>query len=910
MRRQTAYTIIAVAALLIVSACSTKYNTWYSRHYQMLTSEFNVLFNGNEAYKNGINTIRQQYKNDYGHILPVYEFSDAQTANAASADMETALKKAHKLIQLHSISTKPKSKQGETEKEKRFRAQEEFNPLVDDAYLLIGKANIVMHEELEAIDVLDFIGRKFPTDRTAYEGKIWKAIAYTQLKQYISALTALESYDLDGLAPADLYGQYMAAYANVLIEQKQYDKAIHYISEAAKNADCKHNRRRYKYILAQLYRQVGENDKAAPIFLELSKSMGDYDMTFAAKLDLATVATTPEELAAAEKKLQKMARDDKNIEQLDQIYYAIGKMDENKGNEAQALTDYKKSIELSVANDNQKGLSFLAQANIYIKQPTYIEAGQAFDSAAVFLNKNNERQKEAANNAKRYNPLVKELIVIRDQDSLMRIAQLPPAERDKFIQDILDEAERQERAKREAAEAAEEEGMSQSDFYNVTRNSTGTSGTLWYFYNTTMVNAGKSTFISKWGRRPNEDNWRRSNKNSNIFNADEEEQPENGLGNAEAEGGRASEDVAATNQTAQRPTRELLMSNLPLTQQQQNDANARIDKSLFASGVILYDDIKDYQSAIAQLQRLLSRNPKYDCADCYNALVLLYLAQSKLDAKADAAQTAQNIKQYYPDSQFAQYLNQPNYLEAQSIAKAELEARYEHTYSSYLSANYAEAISTASTMLSQNADTVYTPKYLLVRSLSYAKMANTADFRTDLTTIVTNYPNGEEAKLASKLLAMLNEGKTPVRAEQYNSPLNENGQYADATNVQEKTFAYNADTTHTVVCIIDNGLQTEAQFTVADYNFSNYLLEDLDIQTLTLADERQVLIVSGFSNKTEAMNYFYAVRDKSWWHDLTSATLPEIYVVSDNNLRLVLLSSIGEEYEKFFSKFYLNKIAE
>jgi len=119
--------------LLTIVACSTEHNTWYSRHYQTLTSEFNVLFNGNEAYKSGILAIQKQNVNDYSYILPVYEFSDAQVANAGSADMETALKKAHKLIQLHSITVKPKSKQNETERQKKFRAQDEFNPLVDDA---------------------------------------------------------------------------------------------------------------------------------------------------------------------------------------------------------------------------------------------------------------------------------------------------------------------------------------------------------------------------------------------------------------------------------------------------------------------------------------------------------------------------------------------------------------------------------------------------------------------------------------------------------------------------------------------------------------------------------------------------------------------------------------------------------
>lgn len=891
--------------LLTIVACSTEHNTWYSRHYQTLTSEFNVLFNGNEAYKSGILAIQKQNVNDYSYILPVYEFSDAQVANAGSADMETALKKAHKLIQLHSITVKPKSKQNETERQKKFRAQDEFNPLVDDAYLLIGKANVVKHEEEEAIEVLDFLARKFPTDRTAYEGKIWKAIAYAQLGQYISALTALESYDLDGLAPADLYGQYMAAYGNVMILQEEYQKATHYMEEAVNGADNKHDKRRYKYILAQLYRQVGNNAKAAPLFLELSKGLSDYDMTFAAKLDLATVATTPEEILAAEKKLQKMSRDAKNEEQLDQIYYAIGKMDENRGRADKAVGNYKKSVSASVNNDNQKGLSFLAQADIYIKEPTYIDAGIAFDSASIYLNDKNVRKKDATQQAKKLNPLVKELLTIREQDSLLRIAQMPSSERDNFINNILERAQEEERARQEAAEALSEESMSQADYYNLTRNASNTNNTQWYFYNATMISAGKSTFISKWGRRANEDNWRRSNKSSNIFDSLQDDVLERRSADADSVENNQSEPEKVV--APQRLTRETLLAGLPLTQQQQDEANQMIDNALFNSGVILYDVINDYPSAIKQLQTLLNRNPKHNCTHCYDALVMLYFAQNKVDDKSGAQLIAQQIKQQYPDSQFAQYLSQTDYFEKQNIVKAEQELKYTKTYSDYLNSNYSEVIALATNALSQTSDTVYAPKYLLLRSLSSAKQANVSIFKADLTTITTTYPNGEEAQLARKLLALLDEGKMPVRATEYKSPLAESGRYTDNVNVAKATYEYNADTTHTIICLIDRGLQNEAQFAIADYNFSNYLLEDLDIQSIALADKRQVIAVSGFANKTEAMNYFYAVRDKSWWSSLTQAVVPEIYVVSDNNLRLVLLSSIGTEYETFFGEFYLNK---
>src|SRR3546814_8570548 len=36
----------------------------------------------------------------------------------------------------------------------------------------------------------------------------------------------------------------------------------------------------------------------------------------------------------------------------------------------------------------------------------------------------------------------------------------------------------------------------------------------WYFYNTTALSQGYSEFLRRWSNRPNENNWRRSNKQS------------------------------------------------------------------------------------------------------------------------------------------------------------------------------------------------------------------------------------------------------------------------------------------------------------------------------------------------------------------------------------------------------------
>jgi outer membrane protein assembly factor BamD (BamD/ComL family) len=896
---------IIITLTLLAGACSTKKNTWVSRNYQALISNYNVYYNGATAFDNAITRIKDRYTNDYSHILPVYEFADEKAYKAGSSEVETALKKAHKLIQLHSITVKPQRKDQATEKQKRFYAQEEFNILIDDAYLLIGKANVVNHSEEEAIEIFDYLSRKYEGAKTCYEGKIWKAIAYTQTGQYANAQSALESYDLDGLAPIELYPEYMAAYANIYITQQKYSEAIPYMEKAALEIKDKHCRRRYKYILAQLYRNAGRNADAAPLFLALSRGVKDYDMAFAAKLDLATVATTDEELQKAEKTLGKMSRDAKNEEQLDQIYYSLGKLEDGKGNTAKAISHYRKSIETSKTNDNQKGLSFLALADIYKEIPQYIEASESLDSAAFYLDDANIRKKETETLAKDYAPIAIELRIIKEQDSLLRITNMSTKERERFIENIIEEHERLIREREEARLAEEEQGMTQSDFYQIT-GSMGrpTSGSTWYFYNQTMISAGKSTFASKWGKRKNEDDWRRSDKTSVTADINTATDDNGTSADDNANADSTSIATAPTNTKSDNISKETLMAGLPLTESAKQSCYLKIDNALFNSGAMLYETLQDYTMASKQLKEQTTRFTQSE--NRYNALVLLYFAQYKNNDFDGATTTSEIIRREYGNSTFASYLNTPDYFEEQAATRAEREMQYENTYHAYLSNNYNDAISKATLALHDTSNIKYEAKYLLIRALSHAKSAQTTQFKNDLVSITQRYSGTAEDSVALKLLALLEQGNEPKLATPYKSPFTElSGKTLDGQQTGE-TYEYRPDTTQSVICIVDNGMQNEAQFSIADYNFTNYIIEDFDIKIVYLADKRPAIIIRNFKDTKNAMSYFYTIREQQFWKQLTTESIPTIYVVSDNNIRQLLLTSAGEDYKTFFEKHYLN----
>lgn len=891
--------VAALAAALALAGCSTKRNTWFSRGYQRLTSRYNVYYNGVEAFEAGLGNIRARTRDDYSQVLPVYEFSDRGAAAVAQGDMETALRKAHKLVQLHSITVKPARKDGPmTDEERRFRAKSEFNAYVPMAYLLMGKANVVIHEEREAIETFDYLSRRHEGEPTAYEGKIWASIAYTQLGLYNNAIATLKSYDIDGVAPASLYAEFQAAYANVHIAQGQYAQAIPYMTRAAAEIRGRHLRHRYAYILAQLHRAVGDKAKAAPIFLALSRVVGNYDMSFAAKLDLATVASSGEELRQAEKSLRKMARDPKNADNLDQVFYAIGNLEVNKGRRAAAVDAFWNSVRQSAGNDNQKGLSFLALADIYQSDPLYIDASEALDSAAAYLLPSNARRGEAVSRARLLAPLAEQLRIVRDNDSTLALARMPSGERNAVLDNMARLHNERLDAEQEAREAEMMGGMSQSDFYQVEQGQQRTGQSSWYFYNNQLVAAGKAAFRSRWGARRNEDNWRRADKSSSGMGVADAEAADDDSSILERMRARAAE---PQDMSRQRWSREMLLRGLPLTAEAQEANEGQTARAMLRSAELLYDDLGDYALCAKQLEEYLRRFGGGG-AD-YDALTLLYFAKRRAGDAAGASRASADIVARFPQSLMARSLADPSFLRRRQDAHESRERHYRDTYAAYLASDFARAEQMAAEALA-GADIGQRPQYMLVKAMANAKLGRGDAFRAGLEEITALCPATPQDTLARRLLELLDKGLEPVRHQDYDSPLSRVADVGGDAEAARVEYVYRPDTAHVVLCVVDKGMQNDALFAVADYNFTNYLLTDYDIATPTIHGGTPAVVVSAFRDRGEAEVYFYALREQSFWRRLSSSPIPKIFMMSVDNMRLCALSGIDERFLDFMKTHY------
>src|SRR6056297_4303643 len=137
--------------VFLIVACSTEKNTPITRTYHNVTSIYNILFNGKESFREGMEKYDKAYSDDYSRILPVFTYGDENMAGSIQPQMDRTIEKCSKVISLHSITVKPEAKKSVmSEKEKAFYQQSEYNKYVDNSYLLMGKAQFYSNKYLEA----------------------------------------------------------------------------------------------------------------------------------------------------------------------------------------------------------------------------------------------------------------------------------------------------------------------------------------------------------------------------------------------------------------------------------------------------------------------------------------------------------------------------------------------------------------------------------------------------------------------------------------------------------------------------------------------------------------------------------------------------------------------------------------
>jgi len=801
---------LLVFLLVLMGSCKTTKNTFLNRNFHNTTTRYNWYFNANESYKSGVKKLQDQNKDDYNQLLRIYPGGTKSDAQSIAPQMDKSLKKCAKAINKHSMLIKGK----------------EYNRWIDNSYLLIGKSYFYKQEYTKAIEAFRLVTRQFVGDITSYEAFIWLINTYVEVRDFGSADLVIENVLMDETFPQDLNQELSLALANYHIAIQDYDLAIEELNTAVSLTKKKRDKSRYLYVLAQLYSSQYNFALATEYFTKVIRTSPDYEMVFNAKINRArsfdTSAGNSEAIIA---ELQKMLKDDKNIEFLDVIYFGLAELNNRQNKLNTAIPLYEKSVSSSVKNDAQKALSSVILADIYYDQQNYRPAQAYYDTAVAFMDPNNQRYKNAQQKKFTLTELISNLDIIEKQDSLQRIALMPEKERLTFIDNLIIKLQEDERLQREL----ENQRRSENNFFNDPSqslnkfNTNQNRGGGWYFDNPNTLSFGFSEFNRKWGKRKLEDNWRRSNKKT--------------LSVEEALADTIEEDVFDP------MSRDSYIKNLPLSIDAMKESNNMIIEAYFDAGVIYKEQLNDAPQSIKTFEELNKRFPYSQ-----NRVMVLYFLHRLHDEKGNidfAKDYKDMLIKEFPNSDYTKLIMDPSYIEELSAANTSLESSYEQAFSLYTKSKYSECIAICKRVNTKNPNNILFPNFDFLNTLATAHKADKNTYIANLEQIIQKYPKHSVAESAKEILTLLN-------LEVETEALSDFG--------GDSPYVVKPDAAHYFILLFnDYDLELSvAKSTLSDYHSEYYRLDRLNISSLLFSEHTHLITIREFGNQAKAMEYYQA----------------------------------------------------
>ena len=951
--------IIALLILVVLLVgCSTKENTASTRFWQSFTTKYNTYYNGHEAYKEGLQSKENTNKDNYTKLLPVFLVGNEASRNAGSGQFDVTIEKCEKAIRTHSIKRKPvlNANKTLTPEMKAYLKRKEFNPFLKNAWLLMGKAQFQKGEFLEAASTFSYITRLYAAEPiVANEARLWMARCYAQLDWFYDAEDALNRLHRDSI-PGRLQREVETTQADLLLRQARYAEALPRLRLAAKREPRRLLKARLYYLLGQLCRQQGRNDEAYKALGRCISLSPPYELAFNARIlqtEVVAFQAVPvgqsdslrnpsdrlpaiSTRAASEgmiRRLRSMARADKNKDYLDQVYYAMGNIYLARRDTTAAITAYEHGRTKATKAGPEKGLLLLRLGELYWNRERFDLAQGCYTEALALIDKKGADYELTEKRTKVLDKLVPHTSAIQLQDSLQALAVAPESERNAAIDRVITALKKKEAAERREQAEAERQQNGGDDIVTETtpqpgqRRSTQDRG--FYFYNPMLVAQGKQDFARQWGRRKNEDYWRRSQRGPGASIG------ANGEGNLNADSlSRAADSLAADMDDQKlKPeddphNRAYYLKQLPFTEEAKEASNLILQNALFNAGVIEKDDLTDFPLAARTLERLVRHYPKFDrLHDAYYQLYLLYMRWQK---PLEAEQYKRLLVENFPDSTISKRLQDPNYLHDAQFAVQMEDSLYAATYNAYRKGDFATVGTNFERSTQKYPDGANRDKFLFVHALTRLNRGEYKPAEDALSTLVKQYPKSELQPMAAEIVKGLQTGRKvgsggmdfgglwALRNAQGDS-------LSTAKNGKAPTFNGNrrANFLFFVAYVRDSLDDNRLLFDLARFNFSNFYVRNFDISKQNMAlyagelynlkgknaeKERSRVLnvvtfsVSGFRSFDEAHRYAQSVfKSPALAEQLRRA---HVYLISDENLALIPRVFSFVDYQKFYDKAF------
>jgi len=864
-------------------------------------THYNYYYNANVKLNEIIARAKAAHKDDFTQLLPFYNYSLEKTA-ADKQELDSVIYKSTVAILIHDLR----------------------NNWVDNMYMLMGKAYFFRNQLDSAYLTFQYINYAFsPKEKDGYDKVIgtnnsdegsnafsistkennslikkaftkppsrndallWQIRTYLANEELPEAAGLIETLKHDPNFPARLRPELSEVQANWFYKQNVYDSAALYLERALEVAENNQERARWEYLIAQLYERNGNSVEAENFYARAIKHTFDPVMEVHARLNSIrqNKGGEKDQIQQNINELLKMARKDKYLNYRDIIYYTAAQMELERKNIEGAKALLLRSTKYATDNQEQRNKSFLQLADLAFQEKDYQGAKSYYDSVTA---PGTQVDAVAFNQRKAMlDVLAGPTAIIYRQDSLQRIAAMPEKDREAFIKKMVRLARKEQGLKEEEPNAASLNNPLVAA-QQPTELFTNAPKGEWYFDNNSLKAKGFTEFRSKWGNRPNVDNWRRQ---AAVNTAAIPKGNDVKIGNTP---------TPASQNTVQEISYDAYTNNLPLTPERLKLSNDSIENAMMELGRAFNEQLEDHALAIETFERLLSRYP--NTAHKQEALFNLYYAYWKQGNQAKADLYKIQLQQLYPGGKYANALNpQVAAQSPDSILKTNATRNYEKIYTEFIEGNFEQAVADKKLADSLYREKYWTPQLLYIEAVYHIKQRSDSIAKMSLVKLMGRFPQSPLRAKAENLLNVLNR-RAEIEAYLTNLQVQRVGEDTTTTTttptavvtenkppvvvtpppvkqqpVQPKkepeqkvvtpppvtvksAYSFKAEEPQLVIVVLDKVdpvYVTEARNAFNRYNREKYYNKTIDVVNVPLDDNIKLVVMNNFANATEAIEY-------------------------------------------------------
>lgn len=921
--------ILMFAILLLAASCSTKKNTALTRRVQAFKAKYNTYYNGTLSYKDGLLAQEQGNKDNCTEIIPVYMTGNKATAKMGSGSYKTAVEKCQKTIKQHTITKRPEWKgKKKTEKDKIWLSQKEYNPFLYKAWFLMGASQFAQGEYMEAASTYSYMQRLyFSKPDIVARARVLEAKCYAEIEWFYDAEDILRRAERDSF-PDNLQNMKAQVLADLQVRQKQYEDAIPNLKKALKQEKRNYQKARMYFLLGQLCQKTGKNQDAYKYFSKVIKKNPPYELEFNARIKRTEVMSKGGSKQVINK-LKSMARNPKNAEYLDQVYYAIGNIHLANGDTTKAIWAYNDGVEKGTRSGIEKGVLLVHLGQLYWEQEKFTKAKDCYSNALGMFDKDHDDYDMIDHRSKTLEELYPFASAVELQDSLQELAQMDSVKRMEVIKKIIEDVKKKEKEEaRKAAEAANPNSnqgnrnlQNNAQNNNNRNNNNQLQSGPFYFYSEASVNAGKAEFKRKWGDRKLADDWRRNNKtvlddfneeNTDSLDADstindsvrQAMHVADSLKAAELAGLsdkeiKEREKLEEYQNDPHRP--EYYLKDIPFTEEQMEASNQALVEGLFGAAPIYKDQMENFELAERTYKRIMDDFPDFDKYDeIYYNMWQLY---SRMGKQEEAEVYRQKMLDEFADNEHSKQLADPNFLYKAMYGKETEDSLYTAAYEAFKASEYVTVISNDAYAAEEYPSGENRPRFMFISAMSKLELGQREGFMNSLKEIVEKYPKSTVSELAGLYVKGLKEGRLLASGkfetgsiwERRRTALDGDSLAADTVFSPEK----NADWTFAIAYERDSISENQLLFEMARYNFSNFSVRNFDI-SFQKGDGIDMMLTRTFLNYEEAYIYLHKLmNNEEMAHKLEGL---KCFIISEDNLKKIQNGLSFADYFDFYDE--------